>query len=268
MPRTRTVAVLLAAAVALSALTAGGVAAALDGAGAGDAVADGGAQSPAQTQNQNQMGQVDDRRTIEVSGSARVQGEPDRAIVRLSVETRADDPSTARTQAAERADGMRAALSELGLDDDQVRSDGFRLHEDRRRSPDGDDDPTYVVRHNFEVTVEDLDRTGEVIDAALDGGATNVHGVQFTLSEEQAEQLRQEALAQAMDDARGEAETIADSGDLTVEGVRHASTHNNRRPVPVRETAAMAGGDAAGTEIEPGAVTVHASVQVRYDASA
>jgi len=266
MPRTRTVAVLLAAAVALSAVAAGGVAAALDGPGAGDAAADGGAQGPAQTQNQ--MGGPDDRRTIEVSGSAQVQGEPDRAIVRLSIETRADDPSAARTEAAERADGMRAALSDLGLDDDQVRSEGFRLHEDRRRSAEGDEETTYVARHEFEVTVEDLDRTGEVIDAALDGGATSVHGVQFTLSEEQAERLREEALERAMDDARGEAETIAESGDLTVEGVRHASTHRDRYPVAVREAPAMAGGDAAGTELDPGPVTVHASVQVRYDASA
>lgn len=260
MPRTRTIAVLLAAAVALSAVAAGGVAAAFGGSAAGDAATDGGAQT------QSQIGQADDRRTIAVSGSAQVQGEPDRAVVRLAIETRADDPSAARTDAAERADGMRAALSELGLDDNQVRSEGFRLHEDRRRSADGEE-TTYVARHQFEVTVEDLDRTGEVIDAALDGGATNVRGVRFTLSEEQAEELRQEALERAMDDARDEAGTIADSSDLTVEDVRHASTRSNRRPMELREAPGLAGGDAAGTELNPGPVTVRATVEVRYDAS-
>lgn len=70
-----------------------------------------------------------------------------------------------------------------------------------------------------------------------------------------------------MADARDDADLLATAGDVTVTGVRSVSTADvGVQPVDagLRETAD--GGGGAATRIEPGPVTVSATVSVTYRA--
>jgi uncharacterized protein YggE len=115
------------------------------------------------------------------------------------------------------------------------------------------------------VTVENPDEVGGVIDTAVSNGASEVGGVEFTLSADRRAELRQDALEAAMENARTEASTVAGAEDIRISGVDQISTTNyDSRPYAV-ETAAMAAGDAGGTSIDSGPVTVSASVTVVYE---
>ena len=208
-------------------------------------------------------------KSITVSASGEAGAEPDRALVRVSVEATADDPTVARQRVAENVSSMREALLDLGLAEDAIRTTGFDIYEDRVRpsEPGAEPETTYRARHSFVVEVADTARVGEVIDTAVDGGATSVHGVEFTLASETRDRLRGEAIQSAMTNAREQADVVAASADLSIVDVRSASTGSVGGPGPVVRMEAAAGDGGGGTELESGPVTVTATVTVTYNAT-
>lgn len=207
-------------------------------------------------------------RTITVDAAGQIQAEPDQAILRVAVEATGDDASTARQRLADNVSRMRAALSEMGLADDQITTVYYDISEQHRRErPDGERaDPQYRAMHAFEITLSDVNRTGEVIDTAIENGATSVDNVQFTLSRETRLELRKQALRDAMANARGEAEVVAAAANLSITDVAAAST-TTLRVRPHRDVALASASGGGGTSIDSGPVTVTAQVVVTYNAS-
>jgi uncharacterized protein YggE len=209
-------------------------------------------------------------RQIEVGASGDVSADPDQALLRVGVVATAEDAASARDRVAENVTALRSTLDELGISDDNVETVHYDIGEVRER-PETKRDPNYRAVHAFEITVEEPDRVGDVIDGVVDSGANRVQGVSFTLSDERRHELRQEALENAMDRARAEAETLAGSADLTIEGAASISADAvHVRPYRVEQAmmATASGGAAASTTIESGPVEVSASVQVVYNATA
>lgn len=205
-----------------------------------------------------------DRPTVSVAASASVEAEPDLAVVRVAVETTADSAEAARSAVAEDAERMRAALRESGVPDENVSTESFDVHPQYDYSDDERELVGYRAIHVYRIETTP-DRAGEVIDVAVGNGATGVSGVAFTLSEETREELRQEALTAAVENARTDAETLADATGRSLGDVRTVSTSgNDGGPGPFYEAMADAG-DGGGTVVEPGTVQVRASVTVVYD---
>lgn len=206
-------------------------------------------------------------RTIQVAASGEAATQPDQAIVRVAAVARADDADVVRQRLARNASQVRDALADLGLADDQVRTVAYSIDQQYRdrageRVPDG-----FEAVHAFEITLSNVSRAGEVVDAAVENGAQRVDGVELTLSEELRREIRAEALRDAMANARADADVIAESANLTITGVHTAST-GDLSYSPVR--AEMLEADDAGmvqTEIESGPVTVTAQVQVTFNAT-
>lgn len=202
--------------------------------------------------------------TITVAASGTAEAEPDQALVRVAVTAIAADADSAREQVAENATEMRNALAEAGLADDQIRTVGFDVRPEYTR--DDREPEQFRATHAFEITVHDVENVGNVIDTAVGAGANEIHGVEFTLSDETRAELRQNALANAMDTAQRDAATVADSAALEITGVHSIQTDSpDIRP----HRAEVVTEDAAGAEtaVEPGPVTVTATVTVVYDAA-
>ncbi len=202
--------------------------------------------------------------TVSVTATGSASAAPDRALVHLSVVGQAATADEARSDAATDADRMRSALRDAGVLDDAVRTTGFVLHPEYDYTESGRELLGYRAVHTYQVELDDVTRAGEVIDVAVANGAEGVDSVQFTLSDERRAELRSEALAAAMDDGRADAETIAEAGDATLGGLVSASTTElSYGPIPYyAETAAR---DGAATVLEPGDVTVTASVTAVYE---
>jgi uncharacterized protein YggE len=238
------------------------VAALLATAGVAGAFATGNA-GPAQAQPQ-QQGELSD--TITVGTSGEVQAQADRAVVRLAVVATGDEIETVRQDLASNASSMREALTDLGINSSQIQTSYYDISTNRRYGGGEGDEPEYRATHAFSVTVNDTDSVGEVIDAAATNGADEVGGVEFTLSADRHEQLRQDALEAAMDAARNEATTIAATEDLTVVGVDRITTTEYSGTPYQAEGVAMSADAGGSTSIDSGPVSVSASVTVVYDA--
>ncbi|WP_255152367.1 SIMPL domain-containing protein [Halorarius halobius] len=231
--------------------------------GAGVTAAVGGLSPAAQASTE--VPTTDGARTITVGAGGTAETTPDQAVVTVAVVTTADSASAARQELADNVSRMRDALRDADVSEDQVRTQRYDISQNYEAR----DDPTapaYRAMHAFQITVRDVDNVGTVIDTAVENGATNVDDVRFTLSSETRRDLRKEALSDAMDNARGQADTLAQSSDLTITGVGAVSTVE-RGYSPVRyETAAMSA-DAGGTSVESGPVSVSVQVQVTYNAT-
>ena len=259
-------------------VASGGIAAsALSGClGLGDGTAGAAAQEGSPT--------VEERsdRTIVVSNAGRVQGEPDLALLDVGVEASGDSAGAVRSELATRAEELRTALLEFGLDEDAVTTSNFYISDrvDRRRmeeegvrpdSPEADVYVYYEGTHSFSVEVAAIDDVGAVIDAAVDGGADRVGRVTFTLSEERRTELREEALRKAIRGARAEAEAIADEvgtsiAETTVVDASDGRVSPVHRDVSFEAAASATetAGDGAATGVQPGDVTVTADVRIQY----
>jgi uncharacterized protein YggE len=202
-------------------------------------------------------------RSITVSATGDASATPDEAVVGLAVTAAGDDPGTVRDELVTGAEDLRRALDELGV---EYKTVSYSLSEPRRheREP---NTPGYRGVHAFQVTLDDPDATGSVVDAAADANAS-VRNVQLTLSDGRQENLRDEAITNAMSDARQQANTIAAAGGLSVVDT-FSVTASQRHYRPVSYEMAAAGGDGGGsTSIEGGDVTVSYQVEVTYNATA
>ncbi|SEM99768.1 hypothetical protein SAMN05216388_1001113 [Halorientalis persicus] len=246
----KTIALALAATVVLT-VGAAGTVLAMGGTGT----------QPAQTADTSSQ-------TVTVAGDGSASAQPDQAVLRLAVTVEGDDPSAIRSQLASGTSDLRSALSDANVATEDIETVGYSIEEPPRRVPPGEraeSEPELRGVHTFEVTLDDTDRAGTVVDAAADAGA-EVQSVRFTLAEDTREDLRNQALENAMANARGQADTLASAGGLSVTGVaRIDATNTNYRPVAYEDTARQA---ASGvTTIETGDVSVETSVRVVYNAS-
>jgi len=208
---------------------------------------------------------------VSVDAAGQVEAQPDQAVVTVAVEATAADVATARNRLAANVSSVRTALTDAGVTDDGIETTSFDIRNVERRYEPRDDggerQPEYLAVQRFTVTLSDPDRAGEIVDTAVDNGATRVDGVRLTLSRERRQELRQRALERAVDNARTEAETVAARAGLAVTGAHSIST-TEVSSQPVRYEAARTTADAGGgTTIDSGPVTVSADVQVVYNAT-
>jgi uncharacterized protein YggE len=212
---------------------------------------------------------ADGDKSVTVSASGEIDATADQAVVRVAVTATGNDSNAVREELTEGAESLRAALEEYGLASDDIRTVYYDISQERERTPEGTKMGDYRGTHAFELTVNDTDAAGEVIDVAVENGADQVMGVSFTLSEEKRESVYNEALTEAMENAESRADTLAAAGDISITEVHTiVSADTNHRPYAV-ERAAMSGAvaDSAGTSVEPGPVTVTADVRVTYNAT-
>jgi uncharacterized protein YggE len=226
-------------------------------------------QQPSQTLTQ-QPAQIDsagpDGRSISVSAAGSAQTSPDQVTVGLSVVATGADAPTVRQAMAEDVSEMRAALTDIGVGDDQIQTERYDLGREHR-PPSAEGEPQYRGEHSFTVTIADTDRAGEIIDTAVTSGADTIDSVRFTLSEDRRRSLRQDALRDAMNNARTQADTLAAESGLTVAGV-HTVRTTDRGYGPRFESAALAADGGGGTSVDSGPVGVQVQVDVVYEVAA
>lgn len=144
---------------------------------------------------------------ITTIGEGLVKRPPDRAFITISVESRARTPRDAQALNAQAMTAVQQRLRAAQLPNGAVRTVGYGVEPEfdftngRRQLRD------YLARNAVEVRVDDLNRVGEIVDAATSSGATSIGDVRFDLKDRAA--AEREALAAAVADAKARAEAAA-----------------------------------------------------------
>ena len=198
---------------------------------------------------------------IVTHGEGVVRRAPDQAFVVASVETRAKNPKEAQTQNANIMTAVQQRIAGLGIPKDAIRTLGYNIQQEydfpngRRVLRD------YVARNALEIRVDAIDKVGDVLDGAVQAGATSVSNVRFELKDRTA--AEREALRLAVADARGRADAAATGAGRAVDRVLKIddSPDAGGPIVPRQMTMARMAADAAPeTPIEPGTIEIRTRV--------
>jgi uncharacterized protein YggE len=202
---------------------------------------------------------------VEVTGFGSVSVSPDRAVVSFAVETREESAGAAANGNAETMDAVLTALRSAGFAGLTLETHGYSLQPEYGTIEEGNRRVRviegYAALNNVRAGLEDMDAVGRVIDVAIGAGANRVAGLSFVASHTEAARL--EALAAAVEQARGEAATIAAAlgHELgAVLEVRGGSALPRARP----NVMMRAEGVAAVTPIEAADQVVTATVTVKF----
>ena len=198
--------------------------------------------------------------SIVTSGEAIVRRAPDLAFVTVSVESRSKNPRDAQRLNAESMTAVQQRLSAAGIGKDAIRTLGYNIQQEFDY-PNGKRVPReYVARNGLEVRLDAVERAGEILDIAVQAGATTVTGVRFDVKDRSA--AEREALRLAVVDARGRAEALAAGAGRTIDRVlRIDDSRQGPAPVMMMEMRAKSmAGDAAPTPVEAGQIEIRAHV--------
>ncbi|HYW13202.1 MAG TPA: SIMPL domain-containing protein [Longimicrobium sp.] len=215
-------------------------------------------QQPAQAREQS----------IRVTGVGEARAKPDQAIGDFGVETLAATAQQAAAENAQRMQRVIEALVRAGVPRDRIETRDYNVYPDYDPQPRPDtSEPRirgYRVSNTVSVTLDDIERVGTVIDAALGAGANRVNGVRFGLRDPQA--FRQRAIDDAVRRARSDGEALANALGLSLGMVREAYTADVGTVQPVMMERLQMSDAAANmaTPINPGEQTVRATVVVVY----
>ncbi len=194
-------------------------------------------------------------RTIEVDGSGEARTSPDTADLDLAIDTQAKTAEEAASRnaalAAKVIDALKAKLGDKG----KITTGGYALNPEYDQRP--NERPTiigYTAQNTVTVNTGALDLVGALIDSAIAAGANRVNSLNFSIKDDT--KPRTEAITIATRDAHAQASALA---------VVKATTVSEVRPIPMQRGMAMAMSAKVATPVEPGEVTVPATVSLTFE---
>src|SRR5579871_119369 len=152
--------------------------------------------------------------TINVTGDAEVKVAPDQVILNLGVEVHSKLLEEARKENDRRIRAVRATAARMGIADKDVQTDFIQLG--IQYNNDGITPSYYYTRKSIVLTLHEVDKMEEVLAAAVDAGATHIHGVEFQTTK--MREYRDQARVMAVKAAGEKARDMASAAGMRVVG--------------------------------------------------
>ena len=202
--------------------------------------------------------------TITVPGAGTVVVEPDICSVRLGVNVIAATAGAARESAASTMNAILDAVLAQGVARRDVRTALVSLNPTMDYSDNkGPRITGYQVQNSVSVTLRDLAKAGQLIDAALGAGASTLDSLEFRLEDPML--AADQARVYAMADAKARAETIANAAGQplgAVLAVTEGQSMSPPMPFPAARMALKA--QDASTPVESGTQEISVALTVTY----
>ncbi|TET29818.1 MAG: DUF541 domain-containing protein [Anaerolineales bacterium] len=219
-------------------------------------------------------GLTEERLTVSATGYGQAIGTPDLANVQLGVSIIDPDIGKAINDANAAIENITNAVVAQGVSSNDVMTSHYsvwseEVYDPQTGMPTGE--TKYRVDINLAITVRDVHRMGELIAVALDAGATNISGINFTIDDTVA--LEAEARNNAIADVRDRAEKLAQGLGMTLGDPISVGEGSAGAPGPVYsyglkgDIGMGGGGVGAGvpSTISPGQTTIGVQVTVIYE---
>jgi len=148
----------------------------------------------------------DTTRTVQVSGTAVVNVKPDRALIRLGVQSNGRSAKEAQANNTAAIARVTKTLNGLGIESKDIATDWYVI-EPIYEDYDSLHIKGYRIHNIIEITVRDVDRVNDTMVAAFQAGANQVVDVEFYTSE--LRKYRDQARTMAMQAASEKAKALA-----------------------------------------------------------
>ena len=205
---------------------------------------------------------------VELTVTEAVEAEPDIVDVGAGVTTTAQTAVEAMRQNSQAMQSVVNRIKELGIAERDIQTTGISLsaqydynQQTRQQVFRG-----YQASNRVNVTLRDIQRTGEVLDALVAAGATDLSGPNWSVDDDT--QARSQARGAAMETARARATEYARMAGYTdIRLLEISETTEQSRPMPMYRSAMAQESAAAAPPVQPGLVETSVTVTVKYELS-
>ncbi len=200
-------------------------------------------------------------RTIETTGTGTVSAVPELVVLRLAVQLDHDHVEGALRGAGELMTRLHAAMRDLGIPAERLRTDAVAVHP----RYDVSSPRAYESMQALTVVVRTDDEVEDVLRAAVQvaGDALVLHGLEQALADPDA--LRPTAQTRAVEDARAKARHLADLVDCELGRVLRAREGTRGAHGPEMIAFSAAAQTRALAPVERGQLSVTAHVTVCWE---
>ncbi|MFC0559768.1 SIMPL domain-containing protein [Halalkalibacter alkalisediminis] len=209
---------------------------------------------------QNQEG-AEGRKTLRVFGEGTISATPDQVQMRLGVITQNESITIGQQENAEAIAAVIAAIQELNVQENQIQTVVYRIDPQYDYIEGVEVFRGYRIVHLLQITLDQVGIAGPVIDAAVNSGANSIASIQFTL--EDPTTVYNQALAQAVDNARSKAATLARSLNVTLNPVPLEVKEVAKGLIPERYPTVLAA-QTTPTPIQPGQLIYEVTIEVLF----
>lgn len=204
--------------------------------------------------------------TVTVTASGTINVVPDVAEITFGISSDNADLSLAQEDNNTRSAQVKSTLEQLGVDDKDIQTTDYYIYPQYDyNTGDGSQISGYSVQQTLVVKNLKIEEAGNVVTQCVSAGINNMTGINYTSSK--YDETYQQALADAMNNARTKADALAASvgGKVTeVETINEGYQDNS----PEYRTFSMAGIENAkaadSLTFQPGETGVTATVTVQY----
>jgi uncharacterized protein YggE len=202
---------------------------------------------------------------VELTVNESVEAEPDIATVSAGVTTEARTAVEAMRTNAQAMTAVVERIKQLGVAERDIQTSGINLgaRYDYDQANQRQVFRGYQASNRVSVTLRDIQRTGEVLDALVAAGATDLGGPEWSIDDDTA--ARAQARSTAMERARAQAlEYTRLAGYSDIRLLEINETVAPSRPMPMPQMVRAEAADAS-TPVQPGMVEAGVIVTVKYE---
>ncbi|KXK12587.1 MAG: putative periplasmic immunogenic protein [Chloroflexi bacterium OLB14] len=216
----------------------------------------------------NQYAAPEALRTLNVNGVGVVYLTPDIAYITIGVNTQRDNASEAVDANKEQTAAVIQAIKDAGVEDKDIRTNNFSIWSNPQYDSSGQLSGVinYSVDNTVNVTVRNIDKLGDLLDAAITAGANSIYSIQFDV--EDKSKAQEEARTKAVEDAKAEAAGLAETSGVALDMIQNISYYESGGAyyydMGYGKGGGGAGVEAAAVPIQPGQLAVTVSVNITY----
>ena len=204
-------------------------------------------------------------RWVSVTGNGVVDAEPDMATLRLGVVSTAKTSTLATESNSKSVRRIFKVLSEKGIQQDDYETTRFQLIPQRQyRKGQPPLITGYQVSNVLVVRIYNLDKVGEIMQAAIDAGGNNFESLVYSVDD--TNELMEEARIRAVEDALEKAMALTEPLDAQV-GPPLSIQELRRGGQPFHSPMRMESADALRSNVPvkgPSELSVACEVQVKF----
>ncbi len=206
-------------------------------------------------------------RNLTVNGVGTVYLTPDVAYIYVGVHTENESISEAVADNNAKAQAVAAALKTFGVEDKDIQTSNFSIWPSQQYDPLTGEmtGSIYMVDNSVYVIVRDLEKLGELLEAAIEAGANSINSIQFDVADKTAGQI--DARQKAVENATSLAGELASISGVTLGEIQTISYYDSQ---PYAYSSYGMGGGGGGAEaavapIAPGQLTMSVTVTITYE---
>jgi uncharacterized protein YggE len=206
---------------------------------------------------------------IELSVFESVTAEPDLVTIGAGVSTQAPTAVEAMRTNSEQMTRVIERIKALGVAEEDIQTSGINLNAqyDYDRPNQRQVFRGYQVSNRVSVKLRNIDETGEVLDALVVAGATDLSGPSFTIEDDDAakDQARESAIERAQERAEAYARAFGYSGVRVLSVSEAVQGRAPMQQMVMREEAEAITVSGSRAPVQPGRVSTGVSVTIKYE---